>query len=360
MSKKYIQSYLVNMRHFIAALYRFTRYRYFFYTAMLPLLGAASVSTYITTYKTLLTLLCVALAYHTFAYVLNDIIDLPIDKNVPSRANYPLVCGQISTKQALFFALMQILLVFWLTIWQGGGIRANVLIGAGFLFMSCYNLLGKHCFFPPLTDLVQGLAWGLLVLYGAVMVHNQITDLTMIIFAFEILFIIYVNGAPGGIRDLNTDLKNGAYTTPIFLGVRVDDDCRLVAVPGRFTAYAMILYSILIGLILLTLARNDVGYDPLAWNITFSTILALLIFSFVLTWKMLSLLYAQYKPGNFQKLCDIGWKHTLTILTLPAILFFLPLNLQFLFVMLSAFAFPQIITKLLDGPLRYEIWENNL
>jgi len=117
----YIQSYLVNIRRFIVTFNRFTRYNCFGYSVILPLLGAATVSVHVTSYK-ILTLLCVALVYHNFTYVLNDIFDLPIDKNTPSKANSPLVRGQISLKQALFFVLIQIPLIFALTIWQGGGL----------------------------------------------------------------------------------------------------------------------------------------------------------------------------------------------------------------------------------------------
>jgi 4-hydroxybenzoate polyprenyltransferase len=124
------------------------------FTLMLPLLGAATASSE-PPLGQLVTLLVVGLMFHTFAYVLNDVIDLPIDRTHPMRQHEPLVRGAILPQQALFLALIQIPLAFMLTYWSGGTIVAySALVGA-FALLAVYDLFSKRTAFPPLIDFAQ-------------------------------------------------------------------------------------------------------------------------------------------------------------------------------------------------------------
>jgi 4-hydroxybenzoate polyprenyltransferase len=101
-----IKQWLINV-------YLFIRFPALVFTLILPLSGAATASTEFTLGQ-LVTLILVGLMFHTFAYALNDVIDLPIDRTHPMRQNEPMVRGMILPKQALFIALVQVPYRGWL------------------------------------------------------------------------------------------------------------------------------------------------------------------------------------------------------------------------------------------------------
>src|SRR5436853_1604586 len=67
----------------------FIRIHFFLFSGMLPLLGAATVRSRLSG-REIAGLIGIGLAYHIFAYVLNDVIDLPIDRGQPLRQGDPL------------------------------------------------------------------------------------------------------------------------------------------------------------------------------------------------------------------------------------------------------------------------------
>src|SRR5690349_8948430 len=72
----------------------FTRFPVMGVSALLPLLGAASVDPH-PSLAPILGLLGVAVAYHNFAYIFNDVVDRPVDLTEPLRAQCPLVRGTV-------------------------------------------------------------------------------------------------------------------------------------------------------------------------------------------------------------------------------------------------------------------------
>lgn len=248
--------------------YRFIRFSALGATAILPLLGAASVSPR-PSVGLLCGLLAAALLFHCYAYVLNDVIDLPIDRCEPQRATFPLVRGLVRPQHALAFALAQIPLLFALTAWLGGGASAQAALAAALLLMAAYNLWGKRTPFPPLIDLAQGLGWAALVVYGAALVGTP-TPLTGALAIFEVVFIMLINGVHGPLRDLANDLRCGARTTAILFGARpvaaeqqdLKPQAPSVFIPPALTVYALTLQLLLAGLLALPLALDWLALSP--------------------------------------------------------------------------------------------------
>lgn len=252
---------------------QFIRLPAFGFTAMLPLLGAASVTPSLTA-RQVLGLLGVALAFHCYSYVLNDVIDLPLDRTQSLRAKDPLVRGAIRPGLALAFALCQLPAALVITAWLGGDLGAYAALGAGFVLMAIYNVWGKRTPLPPVTDVIQGLAWGALVFYGAGVQPGSLTGLTIDLFAFAVVYIVLINGVHASLRDLANDLACGMRSTAILLGARPRPAGRL-AIPRRLQLYAWALQALSIGLLLAPLCQNAMGYGPLAWTGTFIAILLL-------------------------------------------------------------------------------------
>ena len=256
--------------------YVFTRFPVIGVSALMPLLGAATVNPHPSAAQ-IFGLLGVALAFHNFAYVFNDVIDLPVDRTEPLRAECPLVQGTVKPRQALAFAGLMLPLAFGLTAWLGGPLRAYLALSAGFVLMASYDVWGKRTRFPPLTDLVQALGWGAYTLYGAAMMPGPFTRLTAVVVAFVIVYILMVNGVHGSLRDLKNDRDCGMRSTALLLGARPRGDGVILSRP--LAAYTLVLQASLIALTVFPLATNDLAYPPRARALTAVAVLAITLAS---------------------------------------------------------------------------------
>lgn len=238
---------------------RLVRIHFLFFSCLLPLLGASTVRRDLSAGQ-IAALLGVGLCFHVYSYVLNDVLDLPVDRTQPSRQRDPLVLGAIRPGQALLVALVPMPLTVPLTIWLGGAGDAHATLAAGFGLMAVYNLWGKRCPIPPLTDAAQGLAWGSLALYGALALGGEPNMLTWVVVAYAAGFLLHINGIHGGLRDLDNDLASGARTTAIFLGARPGPGGE-VRVPLGVAVFTYATFAGLVAAVLVPLLRNDFGYS---------------------------------------------------------------------------------------------------
>ncbi|MEI7772600.1 MAG: UbiA prenyltransferase family protein, partial [Chloroflexales bacterium] len=236
--------------------YRFFRFSAFGATAALPLLGAGSAAPQLGV-RRVLGLLGVAAAFHAFAYVHNDVCDLEIDRTQPLRADYPLVRGDIAPQAALGIALACVPAAFLIDHWMQPGGSGHLHLAGAFVLMAAYNRWGKTCPFPPLTDLVQGAGWALLIAYGAAASGQPANGLTRALIAYELLLILMVNGVHGALRDLGNDRERGAHTTAIMLGAE-ETPAGLRVGPG-VVAYAGVLQLALLALQLWAAVRELPG-----------------------------------------------------------------------------------------------------
>jgi 4-hydroxybenzoate polyprenyltransferase len=202
---------------------RLIRVHYVGFTVMLALLGGGAVAG-APSAGLIAGLLTVALSFHVYAYVLNDVIDLEVDRLQPRRQRDPLVRGAISRHTALAIALVQLPISCLATIQLHGDTRAWLALAAAYLLMFVYNRWGKVCAVPPVTDVVQGLGWGALALYGMFIAKPELTseDFERVapIFVYGTGFIVLINGIHGGLRDLWSDGELKKRTTAIFLGAK--------------------------------------------------------------------------------------------------------------------------------------------
>ncbi|HEY0072034.1 MAG TPA: UbiA family prenyltransferase [Chloroflexia bacterium] len=242
------------------------RSKAFGFTMAMPLLGAGTVSAGISIGEALV-LLGIAVTFHAFAYVLNDVIDLPVDRSQPLRAQDPLVRGTITRRQALVFALAQVPLAMAFAAVSGDGATACAVLGVGFILMVVYNVWGKRCIFPPLTDAIQGFAWAALSLIGALIAGGTPNALTGVVVAFLVVFIIMMNSVHGSLRDLENDIKCGLRTTAIMLSAKPRPAGGII-LPRSFIAYTLALQAILLALPLLSLAFNWFDFGPLSQVVT--------------------------------------------------------------------------------------------
>lgn len=222
---------------------RFTRIHFVGYSSLWALLGAGSVAP--ASPRLALGLAGIGALFHFYGSVLNDVVDLPVDRTQPLRAEDPLVRGTISPRAALVFALVQVPLMLGLAAWLGGGARELAWLVGAVAAMAVYNLYGKRCPVPPLTDAAQGLAWACMTLFGARMAGGLPNRSTVCIALFGIVFTTLINGVHGGMRDLENDHSAGARTTALFLGIRPAAEGGVV-VPGRAWLFCFVLEALLV------------------------------------------------------------------------------------------------------------------
>lgn len=212
------------------------------FTLSLPLIGVAS-SGVTPTPRVIAALLAIGVAFHLFAYGLNDLIDLPLDRTEPQRSGDPLVRGVITPATLAMVAIAQLPIALALAWYIELPVRGVLALLIAFAGLAAYDVWGKRCSAPWLTDAIQGVGWGSLLLVGAA--TSEVTPAaTFRMLAAILLYIQLINGVHGPLRDLPNDFRRGARTTAIALGARPDGAG--VVIPRALVMYALLLHGMLL------------------------------------------------------------------------------------------------------------------
>lgn len=260
---------------------RFIRLHFVGFVMVWCLLGGWSANNNIGL-EAILSILLVAFLFHVFAYVFNDVIDLPVDRTHPDRQDDPLVRGVIKPGTALAVSLLPIPLSF-IWVWYVGVSQYTYwALAAAFVFMAIYDVWGKRSWFPPATDLAQGIGWGAMAYVGAGISGEQPGILTHILFAYGAFHIFLINGIHGGIRDLENDLSAGRVTTAAFFGIKFEDgEYRSTHTAVVFTlALQMVMVIFLVG----SVYDNYFGYSETQYLPAIGVASTLSLVLLVLAW----------------------------------------------------------------------------
>jgi 4-hydroxybenzoate polyprenyltransferase len=303
-----MSSLLVRSKQLGSDCYMFVRLPAFGFTGILPFLGAISARAPLTRQQ-ILGLLAVAILYHNYAYVLNDIIDLPLDRTEPLRARYPLVKGAIRPKYALIFVCLQLPALFAITHWLGADQKAYIALCASLVLMTIYNAGSKYTPFPLVMDTVQGVAWGTFALLGAFIMAGQATGLTWVLFFIILVYVLMINGVHGSLRDLENDLKSGAKTTAIALGARPREK-QAVLLSKSLVLYTLFLQLLLCGLSIFPVYQNWFDYETREWRIVLAVIAAIAICCLLLSLLVIHLHKKRWEMllvGVFHLIVSMGF-----------------------------------------------------
>jgi 4-hydroxybenzoate polyprenyltransferase len=242
---------------FLRAVDRLVRLHAFGFLVIWPLLGAAAVGDW--TPRVFCGLAIVTLCFNTFGALLNDVVDLPVDRTNPLRARDPLVIGTISRRQATLLALAQVPLIA-AAHWSAGFPPAALgLVVAALLGMAAYDLWSKRLRVPPLIEISQAVAGTLLTVYGAGVAGHPTAPAVWPVALSAAVFILFVNAFHGGLRDIENDRACGQRTTPIWLGCRGVTNGRVHITPAM-SLYSTVLQGVLIGLAIQAAIR--LGHGP--------------------------------------------------------------------------------------------------
>ena len=208
--------------------------------AIPPVIGAITVGMY-DVYNLAIVFVIGALAA-LFGFILNDVIDVEVDKLSDELKGKPLVSGDISTKTAIgicvFFMLLTFLLIFYLwynetlTYLKFGALLCIILAG---VLGSLYDFYGKQ--FVG-SDFLVAISMALIFLFGALAFDGHEPNIiTWIIFILTFNHLLHMNAVEGGLKDADHDYRKGVKNIALASGIQVKGEN--IVIPLRFKAFGM-------------------------------------------------------------------------------------------------------------------------
>ena len=188
-------------------------------TGVAPVLGALSMwgigETHL--YK-LIVLFAIGCFSHVYGFVINDVVDIKVDKLSRELITRPLVSGTITRKKATYFAISCMIASFLLSIiFFNEMISYLILISIlilAYILATTYDIASKKY---PGMDIFVASAVFFLIIFGANTVATPSTLAWIVAFigGLQVLFMNMINGA---IKDIDHDAKGLANTLAIKLG----------------------------------------------------------------------------------------------------------------------------------------------
>jgi 4-hydroxybenzoate polyprenyltransferase len=248
-------------------------------TVLYPIVGLAT-TTAEASVGDWLRLLALGVMFHVYAYLANDVIDLPIDRTDPRRGRDPMVRDQVPPQWGLWIALAALPLMSLLLL--DLPFRVAVALAAAVGMLGVYDVAGKAIPIPFLADFVQSAGWAALIFVGAG-VGGRANAATWWAAGFVVVFVAMVNGVHGAVRDVENDRQAGAKTTAVVLGARIRDGN--LVLPPTILIYATVLQAAIGATIAGTLVGTRDRLSPGAWR--FAVVLTTVVYLASL-WKLVS------------------------------------------------------------------------
>ena len=195
-------------------------------TGVAPVLGALSMwGVDKITFFQLFILFCIGCFSHVYGFVINDLVDIKVDKLSKELIARPLVSGRITRKKAAYFAVACMIFSFILSTFffkelVSYFLLISILILA-YILATIYDFSSKK--YPGMDVFVAGAIF-FLILFGAATVSieqllsNPLIWIVALIGALQVLFMNMINGA---IKDIDHDKKGMANTLAIRLGTKI-------------------------------------------------------------------------------------------------------------------------------------------
>ena len=215
-----------------------------------------------------------------------------------------------------------------------------------FGLMAVYDLWGKRSPVPWLLDLVQGLGWASLFLWGAAE-RGPWTTLTWWLFAFWTVFIVLANGVHGGLRDLANDARCGARSTAIAMGARADGPDGRLVIPRRTVFSAWVLHIGLVSLVVGAWAGGGLAYG---FTGRAATLVAVVALGAAAGWALSEAVTA---GGDPESLRLAGTLHLVLLMALPVVLLLPWLQPPFRLLLVAGFVAPLAALGWLPDVVRF-------
>lgn len=247
-------------------------------TALAPVIGylvLAIQSDYTIMFSEIALLFFVGILMHIFVFVLNEYIDVDVDRLSPDLVEKPLVKGTVSTSAALAVTFAAMIIAYIITLLFFFNPWTIIMLSLAFEFGAIYDIYGKR--FAG-SDFTLALWIFFFCIFGASVVSSRFTGLLYMVAGLGFFQILFNNAVEGGIKDSDHDATAGAHTLANVLGVRVKNEKLIIPGAFKLSSYAIKLgyISIIIILILLDIIKITSVWDFIHYF--FIIILVLIIF----------------------------------------------------------------------------------
>ncbi|MGC9308525.1 MAG: UbiA family prenyltransferase, partial [Thermoplasmatota archaeon] len=206
-------------------------------TAIAPVMGAVAMKE--AELLPLLLLFTAGFFGHVYGFVLNDIIDLRIDKGAAEISDRPLVSGTVSLREAWTFALLSMVASFVIAVvlaWHWYTWFPIVFLALSALSITIYDLISKRY---PAMDVFVGAGVLLLIVYGAASVGWPLSQLAWLVVGLGTLQVLFMQFIAGSLKDVENDYRSDANTLAVAMGVRVEQGRMTVPLSFQALAYGL-------------------------------------------------------------------------------------------------------------------------
>ena len=249
-------------------------------TGVAPVLGALAMwnEGMLTPLKLVILFIIGGLA-HSYGFVLNDVIDIKVDKLSKDLIARPLVQGSITRKRAAFFAVSCMIgsfllsLVFFSELELRSYIFLVIILLLAYFFATVYDIASKK--YPGMDLFVAGAIF-FLILFGASTIGTP-TTLAYIVALIGGLQVLFMNMINGAIKDIDHDKEGSANTIAIRLGANIHAGVITLPVSFKTTGYLIEIGRMLLIFIPFTLIVMP-SLQLWLWQIALLVILEVLIF----------------------------------------------------------------------------------
>lgn len=265
-------------------------------TATTPLLGALVMGQ--RDLFSLVILFFIGILYHIYGFVLNEYVDVEVDKKSAHLRKKPLVSGNIKIEHALYITVGSLalscilIIIFFPTIYPISFFLLALLLGG------IYDVFGKKI---PGCDLILGLGFFSLCLSGASTISTNFTTVTFIVCFIYFFQIVFNNAIEGGLKDVEHDYLAGAKTLAITMGVTIKKG--RIAVSNLFIAFAYGLRMIFIGFIIYLIIQPEIRISYNTTPILPIILIIPLVIFFITLYKFLHM--QKMERGKLKRLFSV-------------------------------------------------------
>lgn len=309
--------------------------------SLIGVIGALSVKGVNLEFLPLFILISMGVIGNIFGFVLNDYMDVKIDKRSKELSERPLVKGTVSCKAALVIIISCLIAIFIIPMIFFRNILLMFILLISVVLGIFYNTFGKKIVG---FELFLAGAMASFCLFGAVAVLGDIHSLlelgglTWVVVLLMFLYVFIMDMFEGNFKDAENDRKAGAITLPIYFGVRTT---KKMHVPISFKVLNIFLKSIIIFLIFIPFIFLDFAF----WHWQIFILIAL---TFGMVWSMIKML--NERSFNKERLARYARKHgILSYFVFPFILIrFIGIHWA-LFLILYPAIWPLLLNYILYG-----------
>ena len=230
----------------------------------------------------LFILLLIGILYHIYGFVLNEYMDVEVDKKSLDLHKKPLVSGSIPGKYAKFIIVLSCVCACALTIVFFPTPFPILFLLLAIVLGGIYDIFGKKILG---SDFILGSGFFFICLSGASTFSNDFTSITYVVCFLYFFHIVFNNAVEGGLKDVYHDHLAGAKTLAVQMGVKIREGRPVVT--KMFMAFAYGIRIIFIGLIFLLIFQQEpnLWFDRYIFQI--SIVIFLTVILFVTLYKFL-------------------------------------------------------------------------